>query len=367
MVVLLPTSRACSVGEPTPARGAGARSRRRAPVTSAPCSTSEPALSPWSSPTSLGIFVFAISGALVAVRREMDVFGVLVLAGTTGLGGGFLRDVLIGATPPAALVGLALPAGAGRGRAADLLVPPGGRPAGAHRDGLRRLRARAVLRHRRAQGAGLRPRPAAGGADGHGRRHRRRDGPRRAGPPGAGGVPRGALRHPGPRRRRAGGRRQPARPAHAAGGPRRAPASARSGGCWRCGGAGRRRSRAGRPASRPSRRRWAGWRSAGRSSLSRPVCASVRRSASATGCGEGLARRVAGGLCVRLRARWRRHASFHAPGARRSPCPVRVLLASWSSTGGRTYRRWRTASWFPRRSAAGLGWLCAATHPGVAP
>ena len=51
----------------------------------------------------VGIFVFAISGALVAVRREMDVFGVLVLAGTTGLGGGFLRDVLIGATPPAAL------------------------------------------------------------------------------------------------------------------------------------------------------------------------------------------------------------------------------------------------------------------------
>lgn len=51
----------------------------------------------------LGIFVFAISGALVAVRRDTDVFGVLVLALTTGLGGGFLRDVLIDATPPAAL------------------------------------------------------------------------------------------------------------------------------------------------------------------------------------------------------------------------------------------------------------------------
>ena len=50
-----------------------------------------------------GIFVFAISGALVAVRKGLDVFGLLVLAGTTGLGGGFLRDVLIGATPPAAL------------------------------------------------------------------------------------------------------------------------------------------------------------------------------------------------------------------------------------------------------------------------
>ncbi len=51
----------------------------------------------------VGIFVFAISGALVAVRKEYDVFGVLVLATTTGLGGGFVRDVLIGATPPAAL------------------------------------------------------------------------------------------------------------------------------------------------------------------------------------------------------------------------------------------------------------------------
>lgn len=50
-----------------------------------------------------GIFVFAISGGLVAVRKKLDIFGVLVLAGATGLGGGFLRDVLIGATPPAAL------------------------------------------------------------------------------------------------------------------------------------------------------------------------------------------------------------------------------------------------------------------------
>lgn len=50
-----------------------------------------------------GIFVFAISGGLVAVRKHLDIFGVLVLAGTTGLGGGFLRDVLIDAAPPAAL------------------------------------------------------------------------------------------------------------------------------------------------------------------------------------------------------------------------------------------------------------------------
>jgi uncharacterized membrane protein YeiH len=51
----------------------------------------------------VGIFVFGITGALVGVRKTLDVFGILVLALVTGLGGGFLRDVLIGATPPAAL------------------------------------------------------------------------------------------------------------------------------------------------------------------------------------------------------------------------------------------------------------------------
>lgn len=51
----------------------------------------------------VGIFVFGITGALVGVRKKLDVFGVLVLAAVTGLGGGFIRDVLIGAIPPAAL------------------------------------------------------------------------------------------------------------------------------------------------------------------------------------------------------------------------------------------------------------------------
>jgi uncharacterized membrane protein YeiH len=51
----------------------------------------------------VGIFVFGITGALVGVRKRLDVFGILVLALVTGLGGGFIRDVLIGATPPAAL------------------------------------------------------------------------------------------------------------------------------------------------------------------------------------------------------------------------------------------------------------------------
>jgi uncharacterized membrane protein YeiH len=51
-----------------------------------------------------GTFVFAVSGALVAVRGRLDLFGTLVLAGATGLGGGLLRDVLLGDVPPPGLV-----------------------------------------------------------------------------------------------------------------------------------------------------------------------------------------------------------------------------------------------------------------------
>ena len=51
----------------------------------------------------VGILVFAISGGLAAVQRSFDIFGVVVLAVITGLGGGYIRDVSIGAVPPAAL------------------------------------------------------------------------------------------------------------------------------------------------------------------------------------------------------------------------------------------------------------------------
>ena len=54
----------------------------------------------------VGIFVFAISGALLAVRKNFDVFGIAVLAEVTALGGGLLRDVVIGAVPPAAFTEL---------------------------------------------------------------------------------------------------------------------------------------------------------------------------------------------------------------------------------------------------------------------
>lgn len=50
-----------------------------------------------------GLVAFAVSGALVAAERRMDIIGMVCLAVVTGTGGGMLRDVLMGATPVAAL------------------------------------------------------------------------------------------------------------------------------------------------------------------------------------------------------------------------------------------------------------------------
>lgn len=47
----------------------------------------------------LGTLAFAISGALSAIERRLDPFGILIIAFVTALGGGTLRDVLIGNTP----------------------------------------------------------------------------------------------------------------------------------------------------------------------------------------------------------------------------------------------------------------------------
>ncbi len=51
----------------------------------------------------IGTFVFALSGATLAVRHRLDLFGVIVLACAAAVSGGIVRDVLIGAQPPAAL------------------------------------------------------------------------------------------------------------------------------------------------------------------------------------------------------------------------------------------------------------------------
>lgn len=49
----------------------------------------------------VGTFVFGISGALLAVRKQFDIVGMLVLAELTALGGGIARDLILGERPPA--------------------------------------------------------------------------------------------------------------------------------------------------------------------------------------------------------------------------------------------------------------------------
>lgn len=50
----------------------------------------------------LGTAAFAISGAMVGVEKKMDILGVMILGMTTAVGGGIIRDVIIGVVPPAA-------------------------------------------------------------------------------------------------------------------------------------------------------------------------------------------------------------------------------------------------------------------------
>ena len=52
----------------------------------------------------IGAAAFAVSGAMVAIERRADIFGILFLAVTTALGGGVIRDVLIGRIPPVMFV-----------------------------------------------------------------------------------------------------------------------------------------------------------------------------------------------------------------------------------------------------------------------
>lgn len=64
----------------------------------------------------VGVFAFALTGGLVAVKKRFDLFGVLVLAGAAALGGGVMRDLLLGDLPPVGisdwrLVGTAVFAG----------------------------------------------------------------------------------------------------------------------------------------------------------------------------------------------------------------------------------------------------------------
>ena len=51
-----------------------------------------------------GTIAFASSGALVAIKQKLDLLGVVVLGVTTAVGGGMLRDIILGNTPPSLFI-----------------------------------------------------------------------------------------------------------------------------------------------------------------------------------------------------------------------------------------------------------------------
>ena len=71
----------------------------------------------------IGVFVFAVSGALAARQKHMDPWGMFILAIITGTGGGTLRSILIGDLPPAFLRHPGYLASATAGVLLTLLVP----------------------------------------------------------------------------------------------------------------------------------------------------------------------------------------------------------------------------------------------------
>ena len=48
----------------------------------------------------LGIVAFAVSGAVTAIEKGLDVFGVVFIGVITALGGGVIRDIILGIFPP---------------------------------------------------------------------------------------------------------------------------------------------------------------------------------------------------------------------------------------------------------------------------
>lgn len=52
----------------------------------------------------IGTFAFAVSGAMLAVEKGMDIIGLLVLSTVTAVGGGIVRDIIIGKIPPAIFI-----------------------------------------------------------------------------------------------------------------------------------------------------------------------------------------------------------------------------------------------------------------------
>lgn len=57
----------------------------------------------WYGFETVGTIAFAVSGAMTGIIKHMDIFGITVLSLATAIGGGIIRDVLMGMTPPTAL------------------------------------------------------------------------------------------------------------------------------------------------------------------------------------------------------------------------------------------------------------------------
>ena len=75
----------------------------------------------------IGTFVFAVEGAVAGIDAGLDVFGLLVLSFVTALGGGTIRDLLIGAIPPNSIRDWRYGATAFAGGGAVFFFPPLGK------------------------------------------------------------------------------------------------------------------------------------------------------------------------------------------------------------------------------------------------
>ena len=50
----------------------------------------------------IGTVAFALSGAMTAIKKKMDILGVVILGMVTAVGGGMIRDIVLGILPPVA-------------------------------------------------------------------------------------------------------------------------------------------------------------------------------------------------------------------------------------------------------------------------
>ena len=52
----------------------------------------------------IGTIAFSLSGTLTGIQKKMDLLGVIILGAVTAIGGGILRDILLGTLPPKAFI-----------------------------------------------------------------------------------------------------------------------------------------------------------------------------------------------------------------------------------------------------------------------